>query len=212
LVAYHGRANERRQEDHRKAKGRLTFKQRTSVGLACVAVLAASAYGYYWWTVDRFFQSTDDAYVGGNVTPISPHISGFIAAILVGDNQRVKAGQLVVRLDDRDVRAAADHAEAILKARKATLESLRAKYELQQSTIQQAFMTLLDELQCVAGSSGNLQKRPVIPLEEDEKLCPSFQHSSQQHRQREAGERDQPGDLRSAAFALACSASTLWIC
>jgi multidrug resistance efflux pump len=118
LVAYHGRANERRQEDHRKAKGRLTFKQRTSVGLACVAVLAPSAYGHYWWTVDRFFQSTDDAYVGGNVTPISPHISGFIAAILVGDNQRVKAGQLVVRLDDRDVRAAADHAEAILKARK----------------------------------------------------------------------------------------------
>ena len=125
-----------------KAKGRLTFKQRTLAGLACVAVLAASAYGYHWGTVDRFFQSTDDAYVGGNVTPISPHISGFIAAILVGDNQRVNAGQLMVRLDDRDVRAAADHAEAILKARKATLESLRAKYELQQSTIQQASANL----------------------------------------------------------------------
>lgn len=125
-----------------KLRRRLTLKQRTLAGLACVAVLAASAYGYYWWTVDRFFQSTDDAYVGGNVTPISPHISGFIATILVGDNQRVKAGQLVVRLDDRDVRAAADHAEAILKARKATLESLRAKYELQQSTIQQASASL----------------------------------------------------------------------
>jgi membrane fusion protein, multidrug efflux system len=48
----------------------------------------------------------------------------------------------VVRLDDRDVRAAADHAEAILKAGSATPESLRAKYELQQSTIQQAGASL----------------------------------------------------------------------
>ena len=47
--------------------------------LACIFVLAASAYGYYWWAVDRFFQSTDDAYVGGDVTPISPHIAGFVA-------------------------------------------------------------------------------------------------------------------------------------
>jgi membrane fusion protein, multidrug efflux system len=121
-----------------RSKRRLTVKQLTVSALVCVAVLAGGAYGSYWWTVDRFFESTDDAYVGGNVTPISPHISGFIAAILVGDNQRVQAGQLLVRLDDRDVRAAADHAEAILKARQATLDSLRAKYALQQSTIHQA--------------------------------------------------------------------------
>src|SRR5262249_57199182 len=48
------------------------------------------------------------------------------------------AGQLLVRLDDRDVRAAADHAQAVLEQRSATLASLRAKYELQQSTIRQA--------------------------------------------------------------------------
>src|SRR5215813_12104980 len=92
----------------------------------------------YWGTTGRFIESTDDAYVGGNVTPISPHISGFIAEILVTDNQRVNAGQLLVHLDDRDVRAAADHAEAILKQRTAMLASLRAKYALQQSAIQQA--------------------------------------------------------------------------
>src|SRR5438874_12980698 len=52
-----------------------------------------------------FIESTDDAYVGGNVTPISPHIAGFVAEILVTDNQRVDAGQVLVRLDDRDVRS-----------------------------------------------------------------------------------------------------------
>jgi membrane fusion protein, multidrug efflux system len=120
------------------AKPRFTLKLTAFVGLACAAVLAASAYGYHWWTVGRFFQSTDDAYVGGNVTPISPHISGFVAEIAVGDNQLVSAGQLLIRLDDRDVRAAADHAEAILEQRTATLAGLRAKFTLQESTIRQA--------------------------------------------------------------------------
>ena len=121
-----------------KVKPRLTFKQLALLALACIAALSGSGYGYYWWTTGRFIQSTDDAYVGGNVTPISPHIAGFVAEILVSDNQRVDAGQVLVRLDDRDVRAAADHAEAVLKQRTATLASLRAKYALQQSAIEQA--------------------------------------------------------------------------
>ena len=67
-----------------KTRPRLSLKRVALLGLACILVLAASGYGYYWWTVDRFFQSTDDAYVGGDVTPIAPHIAGFIAEIPVG--------------------------------------------------------------------------------------------------------------------------------
>src|SRR5215470_4194603 len=95
-------------------------------------------YGEYWWTTARFMESTDDAYVGGNVTPISPHIIGFIAEVAVADNQRVQAGQLLIRLDDRDMRAAADHAKAILDQRTAALSTLRAQYPRQESTIEQA--------------------------------------------------------------------------
>ena len=98
-----------------KATPRWTLKQLALLCLACIAALAASAYGHHWWTTGRFLESTDDAYVGGNVTPISPHISGFVAEILVTDNQTVHAGQVLVRLDDRDVSAAADHAQAVLK-------------------------------------------------------------------------------------------------
>ena len=92
-------------------------------------------YGHDWWTTGRFLQSTDDAYVGGNVTTIAPHVGGFVSAILVADNQRVQAGQLLLRLDDRDYRAAFDHARAALAARIAALSSLRAQQVLQQSTI-----------------------------------------------------------------------------
>ncbi len=121
-----------------KTRPCLSLKRLGLLGLACTLALAAAGYGYYWWTVDRFFQSTDDAYVGGDVTPIAPHIAGFIAEIPVADNQLVHAGQLLVRLDDCDVRAAVDHAEAVLAQRAATLASLRAKYDLQQSAIRQA--------------------------------------------------------------------------
>jgi hypothetical protein len=53
------------------------------------ALLAGTAgvawYGHNWWTVGRFVESTDDAYVGGNITSIAPHVSGFIAEVLVTD-------------------------------------------------------------------------------------------------------------------------------
>jgi len=121
-----------------KARRRLRFKQLALLAFAGVAAVSGSGYGYYWWITGRFIESTDDAYVRGNVTPISPHIAGFVAGILVTDSQRVDAGQALVRLDDRDARAVTEHAEAVLNQRTAMLVSLRAKYALQQSAIQQA--------------------------------------------------------------------------
>jgi membrane fusion protein (multidrug efflux system) len=101
------------------------------------AAIGAGWYGYHWWTVGRFIESTDDAYVGGNITPLAPHVDAFIEKILVGDNQRVHAGELLIELDPRDYRAALDHARAVLAARLAAADSLRAQLTLQQSTIRQ---------------------------------------------------------------------------
>ncbi|MFZ0603389.1 MAG: HlyD family secretion protein [Roseiarcus sp.] len=103
-----------------------------------VTAFAGAGYGYEYWSVGRFIESTDDAYAGGNVTPISPHVAGFVSQILVGDNQYVRAGQPLIRLDDRDFRAAADRAAAIVKAREATLESLERKQTMQETAIRQA--------------------------------------------------------------------------
>jgi membrane fusion protein (multidrug efflux system) len=103
-----------------------------------VIAFAGARYGYEYWSVGRFIESTDDAYAGGNVTPISPHVAGFVSQILVGDNQYVRAGQPLIRLDDRDFRAAADRAAAIVKAREAALESLERKQTMQETAIRQA--------------------------------------------------------------------------
>ena len=106
-------------------------------GAALAVLVGGGWYGRDWWTNGRFIQSTDDAYVGGNVTSLAPHVSGFVAEVLVGDNQHVQAGQVLVRLDRSDFQAALDHAGAVVDARHATLEGLHAQYVLQQSTIRQ---------------------------------------------------------------------------
>jgi membrane fusion protein (multidrug efflux system) len=107
-------------------------------GLVLALTTGGVGYGRYWWATGRFIESTDDAYAGGNVTPVSPHVAGFVAQILVTDNQHVHAGQLLIRLDERDFRAALDHAEAIATGRQAALAALEAKHVLQQAMIRQA--------------------------------------------------------------------------
>jgi membrane fusion protein (multidrug efflux system) len=123
-------------------RGKMLPKQRLKwmlfAGLAGFFALGATRYGYDWWRVGRFVESTDDAYVGVNVTPISPHVAGFVTQILVADYQWVGTGQPLIRLDDRDFQAAVDHAAAIVGQRQAILASLQAKDQLQQSTIRKA--------------------------------------------------------------------------
>ena len=125
-----------------KAPTKPVLKQRLKwmlyAGLSGFLALSAARYGYDWWSVGRCIESTDDAYAGSNVTPIAPHVSGFVAQILSADNEYVRAGQPLIRLDDRDFRAAVDRATAIVAARQATLVSLQAKELLQQTTIRQA--------------------------------------------------------------------------
>src|SRR5271157_1752926 len=121
-----------------KTLNRQRLKWMLYAGFAGFVALGAAHYGYDWWSVGRFIESTDDAYAGGNVTPISPHVAGFVAQILVADNDYVHAGQPLVRLDDRDFQAAVDHAAAILAARQASLASLEARESLQQTAIRQA--------------------------------------------------------------------------
>jgi len=81
--------------------------------LAAFAVLGG-AYGAYWMSVLRYEQSTDDAYVSGNVVQVTPQLAGTVVAIGADDTQFVKAGQPLVRLDPADARIAVEQAEAKL--------------------------------------------------------------------------------------------------
>jgi membrane fusion protein (multidrug efflux system) len=120
-----------------QASRRLSRKQLAFAGVALAALGGVAWYGDAWWTTGRFIESTDDAYVGGNVTAIAPHVGGFVAELDVGDNQRVRVGQLLLRLDPRDFQAALAHATAAADAEGAALAGLRAQLARQLATIRQ---------------------------------------------------------------------------
>jgi membrane fusion protein (multidrug efflux system) len=102
------------------------------------ALIAAVFYGLHWWTTGRFIESTDDAYIGGDVTVIGPKVSGYITELKVIDNQFVHAGDLLVKIDDRDYLATLHKAEGAIAAEEALLANLQATEQLQQAVIGQA--------------------------------------------------------------------------
>ena len=111
---------------------------RLGLVVAVLAILSGGAWaGRHWWAVGRYIETTDDAYIGGNVTAIAPHVSGVVAQVLAADNEHVHKGQVLVRLDPRDFQTALDHAAAVVAARTTEVEGLRARYTLQQSIIRQ---------------------------------------------------------------------------
>jgi membrane fusion protein, multidrug efflux system len=102
-----------------------------------LGVAGAADLGYGYLTTGRYLESTDDAYVKADSTIISPKVSGYIAQVLVRDNEQVKAGQLLARIDDRDFKAALDQASADVAASEAAIRNLDAQIALQQPLIEQ---------------------------------------------------------------------------
>ncbi len=111
-------------------------------GAAIVVLAGASWYGYDYWTVGQYLVSTDDAYVKADNTTIAPKVSGYLNQVLVADNEHVKAGQVLARIDDRDFRVALDQARADVQASNATISSKEAQLDVQQAVIKAARATL----------------------------------------------------------------------
>jgi membrane fusion protein, multidrug efflux system len=112
--------------------------KRAALALAlALGVAAAADFGYGYLTTGRYLETTDDAYVKADSTIVAPKVSGYIAEVLVNDNEQVKAGQLLARIDDRDFRTALAQAKADVAASDAAVRNLDAQIELQQPIIQQ---------------------------------------------------------------------------
>jgi membrane fusion protein, multidrug efflux system len=101
-------------------------KRKKALALATLAVLvAAVAYGIYWALVLNHYESTDNAYVQGNVVQITPQVGGTVVAINADDTDHVKAGQVLVKLDPADTQVALEQAEAQLAQ---TVREVRTLY------------------------------------------------------------------------------------
>ncbi|MEY2856109.1 MAG: hypothetical protein RLZZ74_418 [Cyanobacteriota bacterium] len=101
-----------------------------------VGAIASSVFGYRWWHYANTHESTDDAYVSGHVHQISSRIPGTVTEVEVNDNQQVKSGELLVKLDPRDLKVAVSKVEAALLTAQSQAQAAQANITLASETTQ----------------------------------------------------------------------------
>jgi membrane fusion protein (multidrug efflux system) len=120
----------------------LNFRKLLLAGAAIVVLAGAVNTGWDYWTVGRYLVSTDDAYVKADSTTVAPKVSGYLREVLVGDNERVKAGEVLARVDERDFTVALDQAKSDVAAANAAIASKQAQLGVQQAVIDAAKATV----------------------------------------------------------------------
>ncbi|EME71193.1 multidrug resistance efflux pump [Paramagnetospirillum caucaseum] len=104
-----------------------------------LAATAAGGWSALRWSQDwRWMESTDDAYVDGDITAISPKVAGHVVELAARDNRPVAKGEVLLRIDDRDYRARADEAAGQVKARLAQLVQIDDRTAVQEAVIAQS--------------------------------------------------------------------------
>jgi membrane fusion protein, multidrug efflux system len=141
---------------------RVRLKQ-AALGLVLLAgVVAAAAYGRYYWTEGRYLVSTDDAYVDAHSALISPKISGYIADVSVDDNEPVKTGQVIARIDPQDYQTALDQARTNVAAAQATVQTIAEQIAQQTLVIEQSRQTVASDEAAVLFSKQDFQRYTAL--------------------------------------------------
>jgi len=106
--------------------------------LLALAIVFTITHNWNSWEGGRIEQITNDAYVRGDLTPLSTKVAGLVQEVKVGDYQQVRRGDVLVQLEDQDFKAQVAQATAAVEAAKAAIENNRRQRELQDSKIQRA--------------------------------------------------------------------------
>ena len=137
-------------------------RRRALTALTAAVVVAGAGWGAYEWLVARHYESTDNAYVQGNVIQITPQIAGTVMSIMADDTDFVRAGQPLVKLDPADARVALDQAEAALAQ---TVRQVRTLYLNNGSLAAQVALRQADIVKAqsdIARAQDDLQRRKAL--------------------------------------------------
>lgn len=94
------------------ARPRVSLMRRALPLIGLLLLAGVAYYGWHWWTVGRFEETTDDAFLQADKVVVAPRIAGVVSSVLVADNQAVRAGDVLARIDDRDYQVALSMAVA----------------------------------------------------------------------------------------------------
>ena len=125
------------------------------IGFTILLILVLVGYGAYWMTYLRHYESTDDAYVAGNLVQVTPQVGGIVTAINADDTDLVQAGKPLIELDRADAKVALDQAEAQLAQ---TVREVRAYY-VNNNTLEANIKVRADE---VERTTSDLRRRQEL--------------------------------------------------
>jgi membrane fusion protein, multidrug efflux system len=176
---------------------------RRQVLFAAGAVLTGTAACFVWYrvTIGQYIESTDDAYVGGEVTTLSFKVAGLIETVAIVDNQSVTAGDLLLKLDDRDYRAQLARTEANIAARKAALVNVDATRRMRVSMLDQARADLAAAMAERVRAEYDIDRYRTLS---NDRFAPRqrFEQADADHEKARAGERKAQAALEAAERQL----------
>ena len=133
----------------------LSYLTPIAVLLLAAALIITLTRNWNAWEGGRIDQVTDDAYVRGDLTPLSTKVPGIVSAVHVSDYQQVHKGDLIVELEDKDYQAQVDQANAAIAAAKAAINNNLRQRELQDAKIAKALEGIdLAKAQIAAAQAG----------------------------------------------------------
>jgi membrane fusion protein, multidrug efflux system len=130
--------------------------------LGAVALIGAVSFGYYYFTVGRFFVSTDDAYVGAYMSIISPKVSAIVESVPVVDNQHVAQGETLAQLDAGDYRLALEQAQSKLATQLAAIATYDAQIKAAEASAEQARAQLMSAKANVVKADADYNRTSVL--------------------------------------------------
>jgi len=133
----------------------LSYLTPIAVLLLAAALIITLTRNWNAWEGGRIDQVTDDAYVRGDLTPLSTKVPGIVSAVHVSDYQQVHKGDLIVELEDKDYQAQVDQANAAIAAARAAINNNLRQRELQDAKIAKALEGIdLAKAQIAAAQAG----------------------------------------------------------
>ncbi|HEN8802429.1 TPA: HlyD family secretion protein [Pseudomonas putida] len=144
-----------------RARSRRRLACITSGSLAAITLLAFTS---YWLTTGRYLETTDDAYIRADWVALSPRVAGYVAEVEVADDQPVNAGDVLVRLQNRDYRARRDHARAGVAEAQAALAAAQASRQVANERIYQQQQAILQAAAAVRSATAE-QHRTELDMQ-----------------------------------------------
>ena len=175
---------------------------------AAVLLLLGAVAGVRWLVHGRFVESTNDAYLRADVVTVAPRVAGYVEAIYVADNQKVTAGQALLRIDRRNYAAALSQQVATVDARLADINAVQSQINQQEATVAQYRAQLAGAQANARYARGEAERYKALRdqgVETDE----HYAQAVNQRNQTEAAERAAEASVRVAQRQVATLRSQL---